>query len=337
VSRRRIFHVPSHLDYVSKLVGPSFAPVPSPSGGPLTVAALLALDLWDFFDVLHVHTVELATAEQLAELVDRLRHRRKGLVFTVHDLVPNIETDPVAFDEKTRLLVKEAAGLITLTGLAADTVVSRLGRRPVVVPHGIAVAPPVVRRTGDPVRREPGLLAFGALRPNRRLVAMVRAWCRLPADRPPLSIVLRSVGPADRERYRIELDELAAADEPGLSVELIDRVLSPAELVDRCRVASALVLPYRSVTHSGQLELARDLGLGAVLPDVPTLRAQLAGADHPCVWFPPAALDEPDVFARYLAAAPPPAAGVPDREGEHAELLRAHELEYRSAGGRPFV
>lgn len=319
----RVFHIPSHLSYVEKLAGPGFAPVPSPSGRPLTVAALLALDSWDFFDVLHLHTVELARIAELAELVER-----QPVVFTMHDLVPNIESDLVAFEDKTRLLVERAARVITLTPVAASIAESRFGRRPVVLPHGYAVAPSAVSRTSA---AQNGLFAFGALRPTRRLVQMVRAWCRLPADRPALSIVLRSVGRADRDRYRDELDELMST--PDVAIELVDRVLTSDELVDRCRDATALVLPYRSITHSGQLELARDLGLGAVLPDVPTLRSQLGDSEHPCVWFPAATLDDPDTFASHLAQAAtlPRPLGVPDRVREHAELIRAHEVEYSSA------
>jgi hypothetical protein len=76
-----------------------------------------------------------------------------------------------------------------------------------------------------------------------------------------------------------------------------------AELVERCQHATALVMPYHRITHSGQLELARDLGLSAVVPDVPTVRAQLGetkGDEHPCVWFPTTALSNASEFAGYL-------------------------------------
>lgn len=36
------------------------------------------------------------------------------------------------------------------------------------------------------------------------------------------------------------------------------------------------VLPYRHVTHSGQLEVAREIGLALLAPDVLTLRDQFA-------------------------------------------------------------
>lgn len=340
----RIFHVPSHLVYASKLRGPGFIPVPPPSGRPLTVRALLALENWDFFDVLHMHTVELTDTGELAALQNSMRRRGKGLVFTVHDLVPGIESDLAAFHKKTQLMLDEAASVFTLTGVAADLVFARFGRRPIVIPHGFAVEPAIVSRSepSRPKEREPALLAFGAMRANRQFVSMVQAWCTLPVGRVPLDVVLRSVGSADRERYRAELIKLqkAAAENPDLSVEIIDRMLSQQELVDRCLKVDALILPYRSITHSGQLELARDLGIRVVLPDVPTLRAQLVGAVHPCVWFPPATLSDPARFAPYLQQVEGLPAALPIqafRRREHSLLIRILGTQYRfawEAGGK---
>lgn len=302
---QRVFHIPSHLSYASKLASDTFVPVPSPSGEPLRVADLLALSSWDFFDVLHLHTVELATSSDLISLSARLRGAGKGLVFTLHDLVPNIETDRPVFEEKTRLAVQDASSVITLTRAAADQVVVRFAVKPSIVPHGYAVPPEVVTRCGAGAN---GLFAFGALRPNRDLLGLVRAWCLLSGARLPLRILLRSLGVLDRQRYASELAELAeiARAELDLTVETTTGVLSPADLVDVCQQTTALVMPYRTITHSGQLEFSRDLGIAAVVPDVPTVRAQLsetAGDEHPCVWFPPTALGNPSEFAEYLKQA----------------------------------
>lgn len=334
---QRVFHVPSHLSYVSKLAGDTFAPVPPPSGAPLRVADILSLESWDFFDILHLHTVELATSGDLTALAARLRETGKGFIFTLHDLVPNIEIDQVAFEEKTRIVVQEAPRVVTLTHAAAEQASARFDITPSVIPHGYAVSPDLVTQRGD---RAHGLLVFGALRPNRDLLGLVRAWRQLPSARPALRVLLRSLGAADQQRYASELDELAgiAQVEPGLIVETTAGVLSPSELVDRCREAAVLVMPYRSITHSGQLELARDLGLTAVLPDTPTIRAQLSETadEHPCVWFPTAALGNPTQFAAYLEKA----SEIPNsqidsrldflqyRSREHEKLLGQYGVEY---------
>jgi hypothetical protein len=285
--------------------------------------ALLARDRW----IPRVHAVEPDT-RMLMELEKRCP-------------VPNIEVDKAAFEEKTRLAAREAASMITLTHAAAEQAASRFGVKPSVIPHGFAVSPNLVAQRGDGGR---GLLVFGALRPNRDLLGLVRAWRLLPAARLPLRVVLRSLGASDQQRYANELAELAdiACVEPDLTVETTARVLSPGELVDRCQQATALVMPYRSITHSGQLELARDLGLGAVVPDVPTVRAQLSettGNRHPCVWFPTTALNSPIEFARYLESVPEVCnAHVGEsnsfaqyRTKEHDKLLDQYGAEYHGS------
>lgn len=330
----RIFHVPSHLTYVAKLAGAEFAPVPSPVGRPLRLGELVALDSWDFFDVLHVHTVELATGDEIERVALRATREDKKLVFTAHDLVPNIETDGAVFDHKTTVAARHAAAVMTLTGMAAQHLARCVGgdASPVrVVPHGAALPLAFVGCDGN---KGQGVAAFGALRPNRDLVALVRAWRMLPPPRPPLRVLVRSLAEAERHRYATVLAELeqAAQTEPGLTITTAEEVLAPDELASWCRRSTVLVLPYRRITHSGQLELARDLGLRALAPDVPTLHAQLVdGPSCPTVWFPPRALDEPQRFAGYLQHAlslPPPAANDQAlrayRAAEHRRLLDAH-------------
>ncbi|MGH8886999.1 MAG: glycosyltransferase [Egibacteraceae bacterium] len=299
----RILHVPAHLIYARELVGGSFRPAESPTGAPLTMAALTALSSWDTFDVVHLHTVELATASDLVQLARLAAERATPLVFTVHDLTPNIESDGRAFAEKTALLLQAASAVITLTSVAAVALQARFGvaRSAIhVVPHGHAVPVDLIPPAASSGR---GLAAFGALRPNRDYVALVRAWCRL---RPPLRLLLRSVRTADEVRYRHVLAGLhRQADElPGLTLDTATRMIPASELVTWCRQSAVLVLPYRTITHSGQLELARDLGLAVLAPDVPTLRAQLTdtGARScPLQWFTPGELEDPARFAPRLA------------------------------------
>ncbi len=116
-------------------------------------------------------------------------------------------------------------------------------------------------------------------------------------------------------------------------------MMPPGELASWCQRSAVLVLPYRWITHSGQLELVRDLGLRALAPDVPTLHAQLAdGPSCQAVWFPPETLDEPQRFAGYLRHAlslPAPArkrlALRACRTAEHRRILDAHYNLYFSS------
>lgn len=333
----RVFHIPAHLDYVSKLTSPHFQPAPSPSptGSPLTAAALLAVPCWGFFDVLHLHTVELASRHELDQLFRRAAAEGKRVVFTVHDLVPAIETDLAAFDRKTRLAAQGAHSLLTLTHAAARQISDRFGRTPKVVPHGY-VLPPGAAATARAERGHRGsrIVAFGALRPNRSFTGLTRAWSLLPQTRPPLEILVRSVRPADLARNRetlAALENMAAAHE-GLRLRTVDRMLSEPEITELLADCRTLVLPYKTITHSGQLELARDLGLGVLAPAFPTLRAQLDEAESllTATWFDPQDLEDPPRLAERLrqACSAAESTQIPERADEHARLLETHHIEY---------
>ncbi|WP_131765510.1 hypothetical protein [Candidatus Protofrankia californiensis] len=94
-----IFHPLSHLSYPAKLAGSAFAPVPSPAGRLLRTDEPAASESCDFFDmpylfdVLHLHTVELATVDDSERMTAHPAGANDGLVFTSHDLAPNIEAD----------------------------------------------------------------------------------------------------------------------------------------------------------------------------------------------------------------------------------------------------
>ncbi|HEX5567659.1 MAG TPA: glycosyltransferase [Streptomyces sp.] len=337
----RVFHVPSHVNYVSKLRGASFRPVPSPTRRPTRVGDLLAARSWDFFDVLHLHTVELATLPELRGLADRLVQLRKPLVVTVHDLRPNIENDTDVFHRKLALVLKRAAAALTLTQAAADRLVSLIGAsRPFeIVPHGQALASTELpgSAVGNP---DGGLAVFGALRPNRDLRSAVAAWWSVPPPRPRLRVLLRSVSAADRSRDESLLRFLGhvARTDRNCTVEIRPRLVPDRELVAWLTGAAALVLPYRWITHSGQLELACDVGVPLLAPDEPTLRGQLAAngrENHPVSWFPSGVLgtgEFTDHLLKALTLAHPTRgdqlAFRAFRQVEHARLIGSHAALY---------
>ncbi|MGK5496745.1 hypothetical protein [Streptomyces sp. URMC 125] len=337
----RVFHVPSHLSYTAKLRGPSFLPVPSPTQAPMRVGELLAAPSWDFFDILHLHTVELATLPELRSLADRLGRLRKPLVVTVHDLRPNIEADVEAFRGKLELVVKRAAATLTLTRAAADRIASFAGvtGSPEIAPHGQALSStePPGPMAGSP---SGGLAIFGALRPNRDLRSAVGAWWSLPLPRPRLRILLRSVSAADRSRDEDLLRFLhhVARSDSACTVETRPHLVPKRELVAWLAGAAALVLPYRSITHSGQLELACDVGVPLLAPDEPTLRDQLAAngrQDYPVSWFPPGVLGTrrfADHLLRALTLVRPAygdqLAFRAFRQAEHRRLVDIHAMVY---------
>lgn len=288
----RVLHIPSHMTYVQALKG-SYTPVAA-TGPSLRVADLLAMADWDF-DVIHLHSFELVTLDELIRLRERTAEERVAMVVTIHDLLPNIEPCIEDFRIKVAYVATSADHVFTLTAQAASEInkLAPRAKAPEVTPHGAAItidAVPPVPAAGDG-----GLVVFGAFRPYRELGTLVKAWQRLGTLRPRLRVLLRSVTAADYERDGDLLDDLKAiarADD-RLSLTISHTMLADDHLVEWLTNASALVLPYSHITHSGQLELARDIGLPVIAPDVPTVRDQLTSGprpDLPVVWFRPDAL-----------------------------------------------
>lgn len=341
--RTRVFHVPSHLAYVQQLTGERFTPVSALSGRPLRIADLLALQAWDWFDVLHLHTVELASRQDILAVADRVKRDAKHLVITVHDMRPNIESDSIEFAEKLRLALAAADRAVTLTEAARrDLLAAGLTSSPCeVVPHGPAFPNTVLQAT--PCGVGYGLAAFGALRPNRDFLRLVEAWRQLPRrSRPPLHLLLRGVTATDERREAAVLAALreTAEHHGDLTLDVRPDFVEPQVLAEWLRQSNLLVLPYRHVTHSGQLEAARDMGLSLLAPEVPTLQSQFPGgaqaAGYPVTWFPVEDLDDPVNFAAHIATAAKKTEAPKEvvamfrsfREREHQRIVECHTRLY---------
>ncbi|MFE6507633.1 hypothetical protein ACFVDI_05720 [Nocardioides sp. NPDC057767] len=284
-----VLQIPSHMTY-AKALGPAHT-APEVASPTLRIADLLAQPQWDF-DIVHLHSLELVTLDELIRLRQRTVAEGVRLVATIHDLVPNIEANVGDFLIKVAYIASEADHVFTLTPQAADQIAALAPRAgpAEAVPHGAAIA--IDSIPAVPVSGDGGLAVFGAFRPYRELEILVRAWQRLGEERPKLRVLLRSVTWADQERDAALLDllEETARTDPRLHLTVTNTMLGDDDLVDWLTGASALVLPYSHITHSGQLELARDIGLPVIAPDIASLHGQLTTGprkDLPAVWFAP--------------------------------------------------
>jgi hypothetical protein len=128
----------------------------------------------------------------------------------------------------------------------------------------------------------PAIGVYGALRPNRALDVVAAAWRALAREgdrheQVRLKILLRSVSVSDVERYAPTLSALVDLITEGLNVDLrvAPAAVSDAEIVDFHRTCSVILLPYRRITHSGQLELCLDLGVPVLAPRIGGLESQV--------------------------------------------------------------
>ncbi|MBM7231045.1 glycosyltransferase [Dietzia cinnamea] len=320
-------------------------------------------EVLDDADLVHVHFgYEHRSPEQIAEFVATLRARAMPLVVTVHDLTNPHEPDPAAHLERTGHLVRGASAVLTLTAGAAAEIRERWGVDARVIPHPrlvpAGVTEPLRRervggRSPEPLRRE----RVGGRSPeplrrervggrSRRTVGVVLGTLRAGvAAEELLPALAEALPPGTRLVVMIRADALAAARESGHPRHrvalVLDRLaarpevevrphghLPESELCAALAGFDALVLPHRHGTHSGWLELCRDLGLPPVVPRIGCLVEQwghaVASYD---AWSPDTAgLRE----SLGTAVGGPP---VPERapDAEDAAVAATHAAIYRAA------
>ena len=294
-------------------------------------------EVLDGADLVHLHFgYEHRTPDQVAGFVSALRARAMPLVVTVHDLTNPHEPDPAAHLERTGHLVRGASAVLTLTAGAAAKIRERWGVDARVIPHPrlgpAGVTEPLRReRVGGRSRRTVGVV-LGTLRAGVAAEELLPALAEaLPQDTRLVVMIradaLAAARESDHPRHRVALalDRLAARPE----VEVRPHGHLPeSELCAALAGFDALVLPHRHGTHSGWLELCRDLGLPPVVPRIGCLVEQwghaVASYD---AWSPDTAgLRE----SLGTAVGGPP---VPERapDAEDAAVAATHAAIYRAA------
>ncbi|MGX6607346.1 hypothetical protein ACWKSP_35255 [Micromonosporaceae bacterium Da 78-11] len=277
----RVASIPSGHPYVRHVLaggGVDLLPDPAPPGvsdgrwwPPVMLDAAWVTANRHNFDVMHVHFgTESYPAEHLRSLVRALRAGGHPLVYTLHDLENPQLGDQASHLEHLDVLVEAADEVVTLTAGAAAVIQRRWGRAAQVVPH-----PHVLAFDADtPVGERSEAYVLGVhLRDIRPGTDAVRAVATL------LDAVdhLRSKGLAaigrvqvnERVRDQAARDEVAAlvAAHPAAELRESER-LDDADLARSIADLDVAVLPYRTGTHSGWVELCWDLGVPVAGPRV---------------------------------------------------------------------
>jgi glycosyltransferase involved in cell wall biosynthesis len=216
---------------------------------------------------------------RLLALLGWLRIRGVRLVWTVHNLRPHEPVRPRLESLLSRAVSRICHTLVAHSAYAAARIHEQWGRgvNVSVIPHGnyvgLFAAP---RGSRAELRRSLGIpddayafLAFGQVRPYKRLADLVSAFRRL--DGADLRLII-----AGKPVVAEEADHLhrAAGDDARVVLDL--REVPDDEVSGLHLCADAAVLAYRDVFSSGALLLALSFGLPVVAPDVGTA-AELAG------------------------------------------------------------
>ena len=231
-----------------------------------------------------------------------LRRLKMPLVTTLHTVLRQPDTNQ-------RIVLEEIAQLsdrlIVMSELAAQLlreVYAVPGGKIDVIPHGVPDMPfmdPNYFKDRFGTEGKSVLLTFGLLSPNKGIENVIRA---LPAilERHPNVVYIVSgvthphIRRRDGERYREELQALAA--QLGVSSHLIlnNRFVSTEELIEHVGAADIYITPYRQEAQVVSGTLAIALGAGKAIISTPYLHAKELLADKRGVLVP---FDSPDAIA----------------------------------------
>jgi hypothetical protein len=206
-------------------------------------------------DVLHVHSgfAHLAPAalECWGETVRRLG---VPLVVTVHELRQGRGAARVRHDDQLAALLASAELVLTLTPGAADEIATRFGRTAIVVAHPSIAAP---------------LPDVGA---ERGLVGVRLAPASAAVPDPAGTVrAARSGALSGGGRLRVLVDRDGASGLPPEVARLaadgeVELVVHDGDRAARLQELHVAVLPEPCGTHSGDLEICRDVGTRVVAP-----------------------------------------------------------------------
>jgi glycosyltransferase involved in cell wall biosynthesis len=285
-------------------------------------------------DVVHVHFgYEGCSAAQLEDFVAAVREAGPALVVTVHDLRNPHDRDPSRHLKHLDILVTAADAVITLTPGAAAEVSRRWSRTAAVVPHPTLLA-------ASQRHTQPGAAASG----SPRAVGIHLKNLRTNVVDPIALVTAAAAGAAEAGAVlRVDvhdhgIDEAVLAALQALAGrEAIDLrrhpYFSDAELATYLRSLDVSVLPYRFGTHSGWLELCRDLGVAVVAPDCGFYAEQWAAVrtygNNESTGLDPDSLRR---AVRDALATPRPDPADPDqRRAEREQVRAAHARVYTEA------
>ena len=277
----------------------------------------------DLPDLVHLHFgFDHLSVDDVRALTAVLRRRGVPLVLTVHDLDNPHFSDQTEHHAKLRVLLGAAAATITLTDAAARHLPA--GTR--VIPHPRVVADP-------PRATAPGEAVGVFLKSLRTNVVAEPAFYR---------IIGRTVHRATGQPLRVHLHEdsrtaglvhALSGDQAAGIIDLRSHTPMPDDVLHRAIAqCGTVLLPYTRGSHSGWLEMCRDLGVSVAVPDCGFYADQADDARAVATYSTGDPVDAARALIHLHEQGPLPYTG--DRVEQLEQIRRAHREVYREVVGR---
>lgn len=227
------------------------------------------------FDVLHIHTVELSDFQTFQETLELCTKNKKGILFTYHDTRPMFSHDLENFYKSLKTLHSCKAIFTTLTNgarsqLAKDTDIPE--SEIYVISHGnvLPLDSTLWLTTSDSSPKLSHIFSIhGGFRPNKNIFPAVLNFVFGLADKSArLDILTRGIGSKEYSESQDVRETLnLSSKSPNVRISF-HPFPSDHEIAQFVLKSDTILLPYLWGAHSGQLELAFDLGVGAVATNV---------------------------------------------------------------------
>ena len=282
----RVASVPESHVYVQHLAHPDVSdvarlPDPVPADGrkvpggwwpPVMLDADWVDRHHDEFDVFHIHFgFDALSPEEMRQVLALLRHHRKPLVYTVHDLRNPHHPDSAPHVGVLDLLIPAADALITLTPGAAAEIRRRWGRDIRVLPHPHVVPRPWLEAPRQPHERFVVGVHMKSLRASMDPTPVIDALANRVTRWPEATLQVNvhdEIFDSDNYWYAPNTAKYVRDLEDAPQVDVrIHPYFSDSDLWGYLSSIDVSVLPYRFGTHSGWLEACYDLGTGVAAPD----------------------------------------------------------------------
>ncbi len=231
------------------------------------------------------------------------------IVVTCHTIL----REPSASQRAVLGAVLERAARVVVMSTAARRILEdryRVARAMIeVIPHGVPVMPfvaPVAAKARLGLTGREVILSFGLLGPGKGYESVIEAMATVARRRPrALFVIVGATHPdliaLEGEAYRERLLERRTALELGGHVELIDRYLGRAELLDWLQAADVFVTPYPGLQQITSGTLAYAMGAGKPIVSTPYAHAvELLADGHGILVEPGSAASLADAFSWLL-------------------------------------
>jgi glycosyltransferase involved in cell wall biosynthesis len=252
-----------------------------------------------------------------------LRKLKMPVVTTLHTVLRDPDPDQRNVLEEVARLSDRLVVMSKQAAQFLNEVYSVSSEKIDVIPHGVPdfqFMDPNYFKDRFGTEGKSVLLTFGLLSPNKGIENVIRALPAILAKHPNLVYIVSGVTHPhirrrDGERYREELQALAAQLGVSGNLILVNRFVSAEELVEHVGAADIYITPYRQEAQIVSGTLAIALGAGKAIISTPYWHAKELLADNRGVLVP---FDSPGAIADAVLR-------LLDNDGErHAMRKRAY-------------